>query len=84
MVVFGKSTYARCGLLVNVTPLEPEWEGYVTIALINPLRHPVVVYPREGVAQLVFLRAAVPCAISYRDKAGRYQAQRRITPPAAQ
>jgi len=84
VVVFGKSTYARCGVLVNVTPLEPEWEGCVTISIVNPLKRPVLVYPREGIAQLVFLRASVACAVSYRDKAGRYQAQRDITAPSAQ
>lgn len=79
VVVFGKSTYARCGLVVNVTPLEPEWEGYVTISIINPLSHKIKIYANEGIAQAVFLKAEKLCKISYKDKQGKYQAQRDIT-----
>jgi len=74
----GKSTYARCGLIVNVTPFEPEWEGYATIALVNSSPSPVKVYAGEGIAQIIFLRAEAECNISYADKRGKYQAQRRI------
>jgi len=80
VVVFGKSTYARCGLIVNITPLEPEWEGYITIAIINPLNHKIKVYANEGIAQAVFLKTENLCEISYKDKQGKYQAQKDITP----
>ena len=80
VVVFGKSTYARCGLIVNITPLEPEWEGYITIAIINPLNHKITIYANEGIAQAVFLKAENLCEISYKDKKGKYQAQKDITP----
>lgn len=78
VVCFGKSTYARCGLIVNVTPLEPEWEGYITISLINASPVPVKLYSGEGIAQLVFLRAESECSLSYADKKGKYQAQKHI------
>lgn len=81
VVVFGKSTYARCGLIVNVTPLEPEWEGYITISIVNPLDHSIKVYSEEGIAQAVFLEAKSMCEISYKDKGGKYQSQKVITPP---
>ena len=74
----GKSTYARCGVLVNVTPLEPGWEGFITICLINGSPAPVKVYSREGIAQAVFLEASSECALSYADRKGKYQAQRGI------
>ena len=74
----GKSTYARCGIIVNVTPLEPEWEGFVTISLINGSPCPVKVYAGEGIAQAIFLRAEGECCISYRDRKGKYQAQKGI------
>ena len=74
----GKSTYARCGIIVNVTPLEPEWEGFVTISLVNGSPCPVRVYAREGIAQAIFLRAENECAVSYRDRKGKYQAQKKI------
>ncbi len=74
----GKSTYARCGLIVNVTPLEPEWEGFITISLVNAGSLPVKVYAGEGIAQVLFFRADTPCRISYRDRKGKYQAQRKI------
>ncbi len=74
----GKSTYARCGLVVNVTPLEPEWEGFITIALLNGSPVPVKVYSLEGIAQAVFLQAAEVCSVSYADRKGKYQAQKGI------
>jgi len=74
----GKSTYARCGIIVNVTPLEPEWEGFVTISLINGSPRPVRVYAGEGIAQAIFLRAESECATSYKDRKGKYQAQKSI------
>lgn len=78
-ITFGKSTYARCGVIVNVTPFEPEWEGYVTISIINANKHPVMLYAGEGIAQVVFLGAADICETSYADKKGKYQAQKTIT-----
>ena len=79
VICFGKSTYARCGVLVNVTPLEPEWEGYVTISIANTGPLPVKLYAGEGIAQLVFLEAREVCGTSYADRAGKYQAQKDIT-----
>lgn len=81
VIVFGKSTYARCGLIVNVTPLEPEWEGFVTISIINPLDCGIKIYAKEGIAQLIFLKSDNLCEISYKDKSGKYQAQKHITLP---
>jgi len=78
-VCFGKSTYARCGVVVNVTPLEPEWEGYITISISNTAPCPVRVYANEGIAQVLFLEAAEVCEVSYADKKGKYQAQKGIT-----
>jgi dCTP deaminase len=75
----GKSTYARCGVVVNVTPFEPEWEGFATLSLANTGPRPVRVYAGEGIAQLLFLGAAEICEVSYRDKKGKYQAQKEIT-----
>jgi dCTP deaminase len=74
----GKSTYARCGVIVNVTPLEPEWEGYITLALVNASPVPVKVYSGEGIAQAVFIRAEDACSVSYADRKGKYQAQSQI------
>jgi dCTP deaminase len=74
----GKSTYARSGVIVNVTPLEPEWEGFITMALVNTAPVPAKVYSGEGIAQIVFLRAESECKISYADRKGKYQAQRKI------
>ena len=74
----GKSTYARSGILVNVTPLEPEWEGYITMALVNTAPVPARVYSGEGIAQLVFIRAETECSVSYADRKGKYQAQQQI------
>ncbi|MBI4125939.1 MAG: dCTP deaminase [Deltaproteobacteria bacterium] len=78
-IAFGKSTYARSGVLVNVTPFEPEWEGHATIAIVNTSQRPVRIYAGEGIGQILFLQAAEPCAISYADKKGKYQASRGIT-----
>jgi len=81
VICLGKSTYARCGLVVNVTPLEPEWEGHVTIEISNTTPLPAKIYANEGIAQLIFLGAEEPCGISYKDKTGKYQAQKGITLP---
>jgi dCTP deaminase len=81
VICLGKSTYARCGIIVNVTPLEPEWEGYVTIEISNTAPVPVRVYANEGIAQVLFLGGAELCEKSYADKAGKYQAQKGITLP---
>jgi len=75
----GKSTYARSGVMLNVTPFEPEWEGFATIAIINVSPSPVKVYANEGIGQLVFLLADEECETSYKDKKGKYQAQKDIT-----
>ena len=74
----GKSTYARSGLVVNVTPLEPEWEGFITIALMNSSEVPIKVYSGEGIAQAVFIRSEAECNTSYADKKGKYQNQKEI------
>ncbi len=81
VICLGKSTYARCGIVVNVTPLEPEWEGHVTIEISNTTPLPAKIYANEGIAQLLFLGAAEPCEISYKDKTGKYQSQKGITLP---
>lgn len=78
-ICLGKSTYARCGVIVNVTPFEPEWEGYATISLSNTSPLPVRIYANEGIGQLIFLEASEECKISYKDKKGKYQAQKKIT-----
>ncbi len=78
-ICLGKSTYARSGVIVNVTPFEPEWEGYATISLANTAPLPVRVYANEGIAQLIFLQADQECINSYRDKKGKYQRQTGIT-----
>jgi len=78
-VCFGKSTYARCGVLVNVTPFEPEWEGFATVSLANTGPRPVRVYAGEGIAQLLFLEGNEICQTSYKDKKGKYQGQKAIT-----
>ena len=77
----GKSTYARCGIIVNVTPLEPEWEGHVTLEISNTTPLPARIYANEGLAQVIFLAAREPCEISYANRAGKYQGQRGITVP---
>jgi dCTP deaminase len=78
-VAFGKSTYARCGVMVNITPFEPEWEGFVTVSIINTNSHPAKIYSGEGIAQVLFLSADEMCETSYADKKGKYQAQKSIT-----
>lgn len=78
-ICFGKSTYARCGVVINVTPFEPEWEGFATISISNTAPLPARVYANEGVAQIIFLEADEVCQISYADKKGKYQAQKKIT-----
>jgi dCTP deaminase len=82
-ICFGKSTYARCGIVVNVTPLEPEWEGYVTISISNTTPYPAKIYSNEGISQVLFLGTDEVCETSYADKSGKYQAQKEITPPKA-
>jgi dCTP deaminase len=80
-VCFGKSTYARCGVIVNVTPFEPEWEGYVTIAISNTTPLPAKIYAHEGIAQVLFFEADEECETSYADKKGKYQKQDAIVLP---
>jgi dCTP deaminase len=80
-ICLGKSTYARCGIIVNVTPFEPEWEGHVTLEISNTTPLPAKIYANEGLAQVLFLRANEPCEVSYADRDGKYQKQRGITPP---
>jgi dCTP deaminase len=80
-ICVGKSTYARCGIIVNVTPFEPEWEGYVTIEISNTTPLPAKIYANEGIAQVIFLKADIVCQISYADKGGKYQKQMDLTLP---
>ncbi|MFQ5662924.1 MAG: dCTP deaminase [Terriglobia bacterium] len=80
-ICLGKSTYARCGIIVNVTPFEPEWEGYVTLEISNTSPLPARVYSHEGICQVVFLEADQVCETSYKDKKGKYQAQKGIVLP---
>lgn len=80
-ICLGKSTYARCGIIVNVTPLEPEWEGYVTLELSNTTPLPARIYAGEGVAQFLFLKGNEDCGVSYLDRGGKYQKQHGVTPP---
>jgi len=80
-ICVGKSTYARCGIITNVTPFEPEWEGQVTLEISNTTPLPAKIYANEGIAQVLFFESDEPCEVSYRDKAGKYQAQRGITLP---
>jgi dCTP deaminase len=80
-ICVGKSTYARCGIIVNVTPFEPEWEGHVTLEISNTTPLPARIHAGEGLAQVLFLAAAEPCETSYGDRGGKYQAQRGITVP---
>jgi len=77
----GKSSYARCGVIVNVTPLEPEWEGYITVEISNTTPLPCIIYPGEGIGQLLFFEADEECAVSYKDRKGKYQHQKGITLP---
>ncbi len=80
-VCLGKATYARAGLVVNVTPFEPEWEGHVTIEISNTTPLPARVYSLEGISQVLFFEGDEPCEISYADRKGKYQGQRGVTPP---
>lgn len=82
-ICVGKSTYARCGIIVNVTPLEPEWEGHVTLEFSNTTPLPAKIYAREGVAQMLFFEGTEVCTTSYKDRAGKYQGQRGVTLPIA-
>ena len=81
VICLGKSTYARCGIIVNVTPLEPEWEGQVTIEISNTTPLPARIYANEGICQFLFLQGAAPPDISYADKAGKYMRQRGVALP---
>ena len=83
VICLGKSTYARCGIIVNVTPLEPEWEGHVTLEFSNTTPLPAKIYANEGVAQVLFIGADEPCETSYRDRGGKYQGQTGVTLPKA-
>jgi dCTP deaminase len=82
-ICLGKSTYARCGIIVNVTPLEPEWEGHVTLEFSNTTPLPAKIYANEGVAQVLFLESDEECETSYRDRGGKYQGQQGVTLPKA-
>ena len=77
----GKSTYARCGIIVNVTPLEPEWEGHVTLEFSNTTNLPAIIYANEGVAQMLFFESDQVCKTSYKDRGGKYQGQTGVTLP---
>jgi dCTP deaminase len=80
-ICVGKSTYARCGIITNVTPLEPEWEGYVTLEVSNTTPLPARIYANEGIAQILFFESDEECAVSYKDKKGKYQSQVGVTLP---
>ncbi len=80
-ICLGKSTYARCGIIVNVTPLEPEWEGHVTLEFSNTTPLPAKIYANQGVAQMIFLESDEMCMTSYRDRNGKYQGQTGVTLP---
>ena len=82
-ICLGKSTYARCGIIVNVTPFEPEWEGYVTLEFSNTTPLPAKIYANEGVAQVIFFEANEECEVSYKDRSGKYQGQTGVTLPRA-
>lgn len=81
VICLGKSTYARCGLIVNVTPLEPGWEGHVTLEISNTTPLPAKVYANEGVAQFLFFKGSAPCEVSYADRSGKYMGQKGVTLP---
>ena len=81
VICLGKSTYARCGLIVNVTPLEPGWEGHVTLEISNTTPLPAKVYANEGVAQFLFLKGSSPCEVNYADRSGKYMGQTGVTLP---
>ena len=80
-VCLGKSTYARCGLVANVTPLEPEWEGYITIEISNTTPLPAKIYANEGICQILFFKGNQVCEVSYADRKGKYQKQQKLTLP---
>jgi dCTP deaminase len=80
-ICMGKSTYARCGIITNVTPFEPEWEGFVTLEISNTTPLPAKIYANEGIAQVIFFESDTPCETSYADRKGKYQAQTGITLP---
>lgn len=80
-ICVGKSTYARCGIIVNVTPFEPEWEGFVTLEISNTTPLPAKIYANEGIAQVLFFQAEEQCDVSYADKKGKYQKQQHIVLP---
>ena len=82
-ICLGKSTFARCGIIVNVTPLEPEWEGHVTLEFSNSTPLPAKIYANEGVAQMLFLQSDEVCETSYKDRGGKYQGQKGVTLPKA-
>jgi len=82
-ICLGKSTYARCGIIVNVTPLEPEWEGHVTLEFSNTTPLPARIYANEGIAQMLFFEADEECETSYKDRGGKYQGQQGVTLPKA-
>ena len=81
VICLGKSTYARCGIIVNVTPLEPEWEGHVTLEFSNTTPLPARIYANEGACQFVFFKGAAPPQVSYADRKGKYMGQRQVTLP---
>ncbi len=81
VICVGKSTYARCGIVVNVTPLEPEWEGNITLEFSNTTNLPAKIYAGEGVAQLLFFQSDEPCEVTYKRRKGKYQGQTEVTPP---
>lgn len=83
VICLGKSTYARCGIIVNVTPLEPEWEGHITLEFSNTTNLPAKIYANEGIVQLVFLHASEVCEVSYKDRNGKYMGQKGVTLPMA-
>lgn len=80
-VCVGKSTYARCGIIINVTPFEPEWEGFVTLEISNTTPLPAKIYANEGIAQVLFFQGDQPCRTSYKDKKGKYQKQKGLVLP---
>ncbi|HXF58860.1 MAG TPA: dCTP deaminase [Candidatus Saccharimonadales bacterium] len=82
-ICVGKSTFARCGIIVNVTPLEPEWEGHVTLEFSNTTTLPAKIYANEGIAQMLFFEADEVCSTSYKDRGGKYQGQKGVTLPKA-
>lgn len=81
VICLGKSTYARCGLIVNVTPLEPGWEGHVTLEISNTTPLPAKVYANEGICQFLFFKGAAPCEVTYKSRGGKYMGQKGVTLP---